>query len=155
MRRAQEAEAGSIVVLDPQGQTSAVVNEAAVQATPEDRRPWLPVSSVARTLEPGLSLPVDIAGEQLIRAMQQTPASEYLLLDPDGALFGVALGTVLSLLGSVGASLLGFFIGRRSQRWIARLVTPAEAREYRRLLRRRLIGRPARPALLSALPQDR
>ena len=89
VRRAQEAEAGSIVVLDPAGRTSAVVNEAAVQATPEDRRPWLPVSAVARTLEPGLSLPVDIAGEQLIRAMQQTPASEYLLLDADGALFGV------------------------------------------------------------------
>ena len=80
---------GSIVVLDPGGRTSAVVNEAAVQATPEDRRPWLPVSAVARTLEPGLSLPVDIAGEQLIRAMQRTPASEYLLLDPDGSLFGV------------------------------------------------------------------
>jgi len=89
VRRAQEAEAGSIVVLDPQGQTSAVVNEAAVQATPEDRRPWLPVSAVARTLEAGLSLPVDIAGEQLIRAMQQTPASEYLLLEADGSLFGV------------------------------------------------------------------
>jgi CBS domain-containing protein len=89
VRRAQEAQAGSIVVLDASGVTSGVVNEAAVQATPEDRRPWLPVSAVARTLEPGLSLPVDIAGEQLIRAMQRTPASEYLLLDPEGALFGV------------------------------------------------------------------
>ena len=35
----------------------AIVNEAAVLATPEDRRPWLPVSAVARTLEPGLTHP--------------------------------------------------------------------------------------------------
>ena len=89
VRRAQEEQAGSIVVLDAEGRTSAVVNESAVQATPEDRRPWLPVSAVARTLEPGLSLPVDIAGEALIRAMQRTPASEYLLVEEDGSLYGV------------------------------------------------------------------
>ena len=55
VRRAQEQQAGSIVVLDPTGEPAAIVNEAAVLATPEDRRPWLPVSAVARTLEPGLS----------------------------------------------------------------------------------------------------
>jgi Zn-dependent protease len=89
VRRAQEAQAGSIVVLDATGRTSGVVNEAAVQATPEDRRPWLPVSAVARTLEPGLTLSADLAGEALIRAMQRTPASEYLLLDEQGEVFGV------------------------------------------------------------------
>ena len=30
-------------------------------ATPEDRRPWVPVSTVARTLDEGLTLPVGIA----------------------------------------------------------------------------------------------
>ena len=54
------------------------------------------------------------------------PVPSSLIMVADGALFGVGLGTVLSLLGSLGASLLGFFIGRRSQRWIAHLVTPAE-----------------------------
>ena len=89
VERAQAEEAGSLVVLDANGRTSGIVNEAAVLATPEDRRPWLPVSAVARTLEPGLTLPADIAGEPLIRAMQANPASEYLLLEPDGRLFGV------------------------------------------------------------------
>ena len=89
VRRAQDEQAGSIVVLDAAGQASGVVNEAAVLATPEDRRPWLPVSAVARTIEPGLTLPADLAGEALIRAMQRTPASEYLLLDEEGQLFGV------------------------------------------------------------------
>jgi len=54
------------------------------------------------------------------------PIPSSLVMVADGALFGVVLGTALSLAGSLGASLLGFFIGRRSQRWIARLVTPAE-----------------------------
>jgi Zn-dependent protease len=89
VRRAQEARAGSIVVLGVGGQVSGIVNEAAVLATPEDRRPWVAVSTVARTVEPGLQLDADIAGEPLIRAMQRTPASEYLLRERDGAIFGV------------------------------------------------------------------
>jgi Zn-dependent protease/CBS domain-containing protein len=89
VRRAQEKQAGSIVVLDRTGEPSAIVNEAAVLATPEDRRPWLPVSEVARTLEPGLSIPADMSGEALILAMQRAPATEYLLLDRDGSIFGV------------------------------------------------------------------
>ena len=54
-----------------------------------DRQPWLPVREVARTLEPGLSLSADLTGESLLRAMQQHPASEYLLLERDGSVFGV------------------------------------------------------------------
>ena len=89
VRQAQEEQAGSIVVLDRTGEPSAIVNEAAVLATPEDRRPWLPVSQVARSLEPGLTIPADTAGEALILAMQRAPATEYLLLDGDGSIFGV------------------------------------------------------------------
>ena len=89
VRRAQEAQAGSILTLGPDGRPTGIVNEAAVVATPEDRRPWLPVSAVSRSLEPGLSLPADISGEPLIRAMQRTPASEYLLVESDGSIFGV------------------------------------------------------------------
>jgi Zn-dependent protease/CBS domain-containing protein len=89
VRMAQEEHAGGIVVLDTGGRPYAVVNETAVIATPEDRRPWMPVSSVARTLEPGLSFSADLAGEPLLLAMQRSPASEYLLLERDGTIFGV------------------------------------------------------------------
>jgi Zn-dependent protease len=88
VRRAQDAQAGSIVVLDATGAPSAIVNEAAVLATPEERRPWLPVSAVARSVA-GITFPADISGEPLIMAMQRSPASEYLLLDSDGSVFGV------------------------------------------------------------------
>jgi Zn-dependent protease len=57
VRRAQEAHAGSIVTVTGAGRPVGVVNEAALLATPEDRRPWMSVSAVARTLEEGLSLP--------------------------------------------------------------------------------------------------
>jgi Zn-dependent protease len=89
VRRAQQDQAGSIVVLDPSGRPGSIVNEAAVLATPEDRKPWIPVSAVSRRLEQGLTFPADLEGERLIRAMQRTPATEYLLLEQDGTIYGV------------------------------------------------------------------
>lgn len=89
VRRAQEAEAGSIVTVTAAGQPTGIVSEAAVRATPDDRRPWVPVSTVARTLESGLTLPATIAGEQLILAISQKPADEYLLVEEDGSILGV------------------------------------------------------------------
>ena len=89
VRRAQEQQAGSIVVLASDGRPTGIVNEAAVLATPEDRRPWLPVSAVSRTMEEGLTFSADLAGEPLIRAMQRTPATEYLLIESDGSVYGV------------------------------------------------------------------
>lgn len=89
VRRAQEAGAGGIVLLAADDTPSGVVSEAALMATPEDRRPWVPASSVARTLQEGLVLPADIAGEDLVRAMARVPASEYVLVEPDGSIYGL------------------------------------------------------------------
>lgn len=89
VRRAQEAEAGSIVTVTSTGAPTGIVNEAAILATPEERRPWMAVSTVAQTLEHGLSLPASIYGEELIVAISRRPAHEYLLLEEDGSLFGV------------------------------------------------------------------
>jgi CBS-domain-containing membrane protein len=89
VRRAQEAAAGSIVTVTSDGRPVGVVNEAALLATPEDRRPWVATSTVARTLTEGLALPADIHGEQLIMAITRTPAAEYLLVEPDGSIYGV------------------------------------------------------------------
>ena len=89
VRRAQESEAGSIVTVASDGTPVGVVSEAAILATPEDRRPWMAVSTVAQTLEPGLSLPASIFGEDLIVAISRRPAHEYLLVEEDGSIFGV------------------------------------------------------------------
>ncbi|MEC9052714.1 MAG: site-2 protease family protein [Actinomycetota bacterium] len=89
VRRAQEARAGGILTTTTDGRTTGLVSEAALLATPEDRRPWVPTSSVARTLEEGLRLPVGLRGEDLVRALTRTPAAEYLLVEEDGSVYGV------------------------------------------------------------------
>ena len=89
VRRAREAEAGSIVTVSAAGTPIGIVSEAAVNAMPDDRRPWVPVSSVTRALEEGLSLPATVAGEELILAISRRPAEEYLLVEEDGQIYGV------------------------------------------------------------------
>ncbi|MCD4535315.1 site-2 protease family protein [Nocardioides sp. cx-169] len=89
VRRAQEAEAGSIVTVTTGGRPVGVVNEAALLATPPERRPWVAVSTVARTLDEGLQLPVGIDGEELVMAINRTPAAEYVLVEEDGSVYGV------------------------------------------------------------------
>ncbi|MCW2845600.1 MAG: peptidase [Nocardioides sp.] len=89
VRRAQEAHAGSIVTVTGSGRPVGVVSEAALLATPEDRRPWVAVSTVARSLDEGLSLPATITGEELVVAISRTPAAEYLLVEEDGTIYGV------------------------------------------------------------------
>ena len=89
VRRAQDAGAGAIIVHVGDDRLSGIVSETALLATPEERRAWVPVSSVARSIEEGLVLPADIVGEDLVRAMSATPAEEYVLVEGDGTVFGV------------------------------------------------------------------
>jgi Zn-dependent protease len=89
VRRAQAAQAGSIVTVTGNGRPVGVVSEAALLATPEDRRPWVAVSTVARGLDDGLQLPATITGEDLVLAISRTPAAEYVLLEEDGSIYGV------------------------------------------------------------------
>lgn len=89
VRLAQEVQAGGVVTLDQQGRPTGIVNETAIRAMPPERRPWVPASTVARTLEPGLQLDADLAGEQLVLAISRRPAEEYLLLEDDGTIYGI------------------------------------------------------------------
>ncbi|MFS3130359.1 site-2 protease family protein [Nocardioides sp. Bht2] len=89
VRLAQQNGAGAIVTLTSDGRPMGLVNEASLVAMPEERRPWVPVSSLSRGLEDGLSLPASLTGEDLIRAITRKPAHEYLLLEDDGTIFGV------------------------------------------------------------------
>jgi Zn-dependent protease len=89
VRRAQEVQAGSIVTVTSAGRPVGLVSETALVATPEERRPWVAVSTVSRTLEDGLRLPATLHGEELVRALTRTRADEYLLLEADGGIYGV------------------------------------------------------------------
>lgn len=89
VRRAGEAEAGGIVTVDARGRLLGLVSEAALAATPEERRPWTPTSTVTRALDATSCLPADLDGEQLLSAVRRGPAAEYLLVDAAGAPHGV------------------------------------------------------------------
>jgi Zn-dependent protease len=89
LRRAEQEQAGGIVVIGPDGSPTAVTVESAVSATPPERRPWVSVGAVARPIQPGLLLGADLSGEALLLAMQATPATEYVLVEDDGRVFGV------------------------------------------------------------------
>jgi Zn-dependent protease len=89
IRRADEAQARALVIIDHESTPIAIVNETAVMATPQQRRPWIEVGTLARAIEPGLVLSADLSGMALIEAVQRSPATEYLLIEPSGQIFGV------------------------------------------------------------------
>jgi Zn-dependent protease len=82
VRRAHEANARGLVIVDAADRLEGVVSEAAVIATPEHRRPWVTVGSLAKRIEPGLVLDVRLQGEQVLEAMRAHPAAEYVTTDP-------------------------------------------------------------------------
>lgn len=95
IRRADLAQARALVVVDHDAKPIAIVNEGAVIATPEQRRPWIDAGSLARTLDPDMILSADLSGMDLIEAVRRAPASEYLLVEPSGQVYGVLSTTDL------------------------------------------------------------
>jgi Zn-dependent protease/CBS domain-containing protein len=89
IRRADENQARAVVIVDHEDKPIAIVNETAVMATPPQRRPWLEAGDMARTLEPSLVLPADLSGMALLDAIRRAPATEYLLVEPSGQVYGV------------------------------------------------------------------
>jgi Zn-dependent protease/CBS domain-containing protein len=89
IRRADESRARAVVVVDHDDKPIAILNETAVMATPPQRRPWISAGSMARSIEPSLVLPADISGMALLDAVRRAPASEYLLVEPSGQVYGV------------------------------------------------------------------
>jgi Zn-dependent protease/CBS domain-containing protein len=97
IRRADLAQARALVVVDHDSKPIAIVNENAVLATPEQRRPWVDAGSLARTLDDGMILSADLSGMDLIEAVSKVPASEYLLVEPSGQVYGVLSRSDLDL----------------------------------------------------------
>jgi Zn-dependent protease len=89
IRRADESQARAVVVVDHDDRPIAILNETAVMATPPQRRPWIDSGALARTLEPNMVLPADLSGMALLDAIRRAPATEYLLVEPSGQVYGV------------------------------------------------------------------
>ena len=89
LRRANEAGARALVVVDGKGDPTALVRESAIVAVPEHRRPWVAVSGLAQDLTAGMRVSAELAGEELLDALRATPATEYLVVEQTGEIYGV------------------------------------------------------------------
>ncbi|MEV6682433.1 site-2 protease family protein [Streptomyces erythrochromogenes] len=89
LRRANEAGARALVVVDGHGDPTAIVRESAIASVPEHRRPWVAVSTLAQDLTDGMKVSAELTGEELLDHLRATPATEYLVLEPGGAIYGV------------------------------------------------------------------
>ena len=85
LRRAAAA-GRSAVVLGTDGRPSAVLSDALLDAVPDSRRPWVPLSSVTERVT--TTLDAALHGEQLLAEMRKHPARAYVVMDR-GALVGV------------------------------------------------------------------
>ncbi|MDQ0989958.1 site-2 protease family protein [Streptomyces sp. V3I7] len=89
LRRANAAGARALVVVDADGSPLALVREAAIVGVPEHRRPWVAVSGLAADLTDGMCVSAELAGEDLLDTLRATPATEYLVVEETGEIYGV------------------------------------------------------------------
>jgi Zn-dependent protease/CBS domain-containing protein len=89
VRMASESQAGAVVVIDGEGRPHALVSESAVAAVAPNQRPWTTVSEVSTRIGAGHIIGVNDTGEEILATLREHPASEYLVLDADGGVYGV------------------------------------------------------------------
>ncbi|MFG2555040.1 site-2 protease family protein [Streptomyces sp. NPDC048581] len=89
LRRANAAGARALVVVDADGNPLSLVREAAIVGVPEHRRPWVAVSGLAQDLTDGMRVSAELAGEELLETLRATPATEYLVVEETGEIYGV------------------------------------------------------------------
>ncbi|MEV4443634.1 site-2 protease family protein, partial [Streptomyces sp. NPDC049577] len=89
LRRANEAGARALVVVDGQGSPAALVREAAIGGVPEHRRPWVSAGSLAQDLTEGMRVSAELSGEDLLDTLRAHPATEYLVTEENGEIYGV------------------------------------------------------------------
>ncbi|MFG2647662.1 site-2 protease family protein [Streptomyces sp. NPDC048436] len=89
LRRANDSGARALVVVDADGDPTSVVREAAIVGVPEHRRPWVTVSGLAQDITEGMRISAELAGEELLDTLRATPATEYLVVEASGEIYGV------------------------------------------------------------------
>ena len=79
LRRAETLGVTAVIVNDSSARPWAIMNGAAADAVPLERRPWTTINQVSRPIEDGLRIPEDLGGQELMDRLQANPASEYLV----------------------------------------------------------------------------
>ena len=79
----------AILVTDSDGEVTGVVSPDAADAVPVDRRPWVPIASVAVSTQATQRIPPDSNGMELITVLNDRPAPVHLVGGEDGTVYGV------------------------------------------------------------------
>ncbi|MFE4591643.1 site-2 protease family protein [Streptomyces laurentii] len=89
LRRANESGARALVVVDGHGTPTGIVRETAIAGIPQHRRPWVAVSALTQDLADGMKVPADLTGQPLLDHLRASPATEYLVVEESGEIYGV------------------------------------------------------------------
>ncbi|MEU8528259.1 MULTISPECIES: site-2 protease family protein [Streptomyces] len=89
LRRANEAGARALVVVDGQGNPTGLVRETSIAGVPQHRRPWVAVSALTQELTDGMKVPAELTGQPLLDHLRASPATEYLVVEDTGEIYGV------------------------------------------------------------------
>jgi Zn-dependent protease len=85
-------------VTDSSGRLVALVEPAAAAAVPLERRPWVAVDVVARTIEGLARMPVDLTGEQVVETVQRHPGEQYVVTSGEDVVGVLRLADLAQLL---------------------------------------------------------
>ncbi|WP_438941461.1 site-2 protease family protein [Micromonospora deserti] len=78
-RRATTEPDAVLLVTDSAGRPHALVDPAAAEAVPVERRPWLAVDAVSRSLAGLPTMPVGLDGERVMETVQTHPGAQYVV----------------------------------------------------------------------------
>jgi Zn-dependent protease len=100
VRRAAEQgrPAAALGVADGAGNLVALVKRDAAAAVPEQRRPWISVETLARDIHSVGIIPANLRGEEVIKAVQQHPADEFLVTTGEDVVGVLHLADLVQLL---------------------------------------------------------
>jgi Zn-dependent protease len=100
VRRAAEQgrPAAALGIADGAGNLVALVKRDAAAAVPEQRRPWISVETLARDIHSVGIIPANLRGEEVIKAVQQHPADEFLVTTGEDVVGVLHLADLVQLL---------------------------------------------------------
>ncbi len=88
----------ALATADSSGRLVGLVEKAAVEAVPLERRPWVSVDTVARGIEGVPTIPVGMSGDQVITTVQRNPGSQYLVTSGEDVVGVLRLSDLAQLL---------------------------------------------------------
>ena len=89
-------------MVNSSGQLIGLVDETAAAQVPVERRPWITLDAVARSLDPGRILPAELSGHALVEAVRANPGSEYVVTVGEDVLGVLRVADVMQVLESRG-----------------------------------------------------